>query len=120
MATIASPVELPTSRHSFQHVEAANDVKTPAWIPVLRKLESQYDSSQEKELSPYISASFSPMPTYTEDSPQRATKPASVHSHSRSSVAPETVELEMVSPPAPESLPTLPPIPPQAHRQMNF
>src|SRR5271170_4706096 len=120
MATLASPVELPTSRDSFEHVEAANDIKNPLWIPVLRKPESPYDPSQEKELSPYIGASFSPMPTYIEDSPQQATNPVSVHSYSRSSVAPETVELEMASPPPPESLPPLPPIPPQAYRQINF
>src|SRR4051794_11665487 len=102
MATLASAVELPTSRDSFQHVDAANDIKNPQWIPLLRKLESQYDPSQEKDLSHYTGALFSPMPTYTEDSPQRATKPASVHSYSRSSVAPETVERELASPPSPE------------------
>jgi hypothetical protein len=120
MAALASPVELPTSRDSFQHVEAANDIKNPQWIPILQKLESQYDPSQEKELSPYTGASFSSMPTYMEDSPRRATKPASLHSYSRSSVAPETVEHEEASPPPPESVPPVPPIPPRTHRQMNF
>lgn len=120
MAALASPVELPTSRDSFQHVEVVNDIKNPQWIPILRKLESQYDPSQEKELSPYVGASFSSMPTYMEDSSQRASKPASVHSYSRSSVAPETVEREAASPPPPEPLPPVPPIPPQTHRQMNF
>jgi hypothetical protein len=120
MATLASPVELPTSRNSYQHVETDGDIKDPQWIPVLRKLESQYDPLQEKELSPYTGATFSPMPTYSGDSPQQAPKPSSIHSYSRSSVAPETVELEATSPPPPVPLPPIPPIPPQTHRHMNF
>jgi hypothetical protein len=119
MATLTSPVELPTSRNSYQHVETGGDIKNPQWIPVLRKLESQYDPSQEKELSPYTGASFSPMPTYMLESPQHARpKPSSIHSYSRSSVAPETVELEAASPPPP--VPPIPPIPQQTPRHMNF
>jgi hypothetical protein len=120
MATVALPVELPTSRDSFQHVETADDIKNPHWIPILRKLESQYGPSQEKELSPYAGAPFSPPPPSMEDSPRRGTKSASVHSYSRSSVAPETVEREVASTPPPEPIPPLPSRPPQTHRQMNF
>jgi hypothetical protein len=120
MTTLGLPVELPTSRNSYQHVETESDIKNPQWIPVLRKLESEYGPSQEKELSPYTGATFSPMPTYSGNSPQQAPKPSSIHSYSRSSVAPETVELEAVSLPPPVPLPPIPPIPPQTSRHMNF
>ena len=120
MATLPSLVELSTSRNSYHQVESVGDIKDPQWIPVLRKPESSYNTSQEKELSPYTSASFSPMPTYTVNSSQHVSKPSSLHSYSRSSVAPETVELEATSLPRPVPVPPLPRILQQTSRQMNF
>ena len=120
MATLASPVELPTSRNSYQYVGYGDDIKNPQWIPILRKTESQCDPSQEKELSPYTGASFSPIPTYTADSPDQRPKPSSIHSYSRSSVAPETVEFDAISPPPPVPLPPLPPIPQESSKPTNI
>src|SRR5437763_1388673 len=108
MGTLVSPIELPTSRNSYQQVEnGGDDMKNPQWIPFLRKVESQYDPSKEKELSPYAGASFS---TYTAGSPEQRPKLSSIHSYSRSSVAPETLELEVASPPSDAPPPTLPPV----------
>lgn len=121
MATLTSPVELPTSRRSYQlPPNTDNDISNPQWIPVLQKNEpTPSPASQEKEVSPYSGASFSPMPTYTSDLAPPKSKPSSLHSYSRSSLAPESVELEAASPPPPMPLPPLPSMP-TASRQMNF
>lgn len=95
-------------------------MKNPQWIPILRKLDSKYDAAQEKEVSPYTAATFSPMPTYTADALQQTPKPSSIHSYSRSSVAPETVEIDSSSRPPPVPVPPLPPMPRETARQMNF
>ena len=125
MATVSSPVELPAAsrRSTYQRSESDNDIRNPKWIPVLRKTEIDIPhspASNEKELSPFSTSNFSPMPTFAPELPQPRSKPASLHSYSKSESAPQSVELEAASPPPPVPLPPLPPLPQQTSRQMNF
>ena len=129
MAALASAVELPTHRDSYQPPEADDNIKNPRWIPVLRKTDSvkatspKSEPSQEKELSPYTGASFSPIPKSTPTSPKVrpvASRTTSVHSYSKSSTAPEILPVSKADPiPDLPPLPPPPPIPPSAQAQYN-
>ena len=126
MAASASPVELPTNRNSFhQAVFTSGDPNDRHYIPILSsqatnnaQSEVLYDPSQEKELSPYGGSSFSPITTRTPNSPRIKPKPLSMHSYTKSSLAPEMLELDGMSTAPTAPLPPLPPMP--RHSAGNF
>lgn len=122
MADIAPPpVELPTNRRSYVLPDINRDIKNPQWIPLLRKTQDPPSpSEQEKELSPFSASSVAPLPTSSPDLSQPRSKPINTHTYTKSSLAPESVELEAVSPPPPVPLPPLPPTPRSARQVHNF
>ena len=106
-----SPIELPTKRHSFQNPkpDAGVDIHDPQWIPVLNPIPTprQY---VEKELVSYSTPS------------QPLSSSQTAHSHTRSSVAPESVAhaTEKQTTPSTEGVPDVPPLPPLPESPTKF
>lgn len=114
MATANSPIELPTARRSVYYDQgAAFDIHDPNWIPVLdsNALKGPHAVFSEKEVSPYNSASFSPLPTRA----QSPSKPPSLHhSQSKKSLAldiPSELEAEPLPPRSSSRQPAVSPHP---------
>ena len=99
MATVMTPVELPTGRRSYLNTAPSVDIHDPNWIPMLGGATFQPPSpSVEKEVALFqpansSSASFSLFPNQPASPKPVSPKPqpAFSHNYSKSSLAPESI-----------------------------
>ena len=76
-----APIELPTGRRSYIAPASTPNIHDRDWIPVLDAADlKKVQQYQEKELSPYSTASFSPFPKVNSNSNLPIVRP---HPHSQ-------------------------------------